>query len=216
MRGVVVFGWIVAPTRMLAKRAINAGRINNGPDLRRWNLRFQIPTALISFGTVLCRYLDVNIPATAYAIFGYFAFARVNELLAAFYGDSLDRVMQEEPRLPLTKSERINLLATGYVENIVLFGIIHLAVQALTGKCSYSKQFLDAADSTYFSAMTITTTGFGDYVPVALLSRMTTMYEAVIGIVFLALGLSSYLSFTPRKPAVETKSGVDPLGREGS
>ncbi|MCJ2121483.1 potassium channel family protein [Methylobacterium sp. J-077] len=135
-------------------------------------------------------------PWPVYVLAGFYAFGRINELVFAFYSDALDRLEGKKLRIEIRKSERIVLLGIGYIETIVQFGLVHLAAQALSPHRAYSHPLRDAFDATYFSVMTITTTGFGDFAPDSLLPRLVTMYEAVIGIVFLALALGSYLSFT--------------------
>lgn len=126
--------------------------------------------------------------------------------MIAFYNDIFDKLEDLPHRINLTKSERIKLLAAGYVETIVLFGLMHLAVQAVPhGK--YSNGGLsNAFEATYFSAMTITTTGFGDFAPNGWLARLLTMLEAVTGIVYLALALAVYLSI-PK--SVTHSDGID-------
>ncbi len=187
-----LIGWLLSPTRMFAKRQITAGRILDGAALRAWNWQFQFPTIMIAAILVLFPCIT---PKVLYWPLAYFAFGRVNELLSAFYSDALDKMGEADARLAdLTKTDRVKLLIAGYAESILLFGLLHYAIQELVAN-SYKQPFSNVFDSIYFSSMTITTTGFGDFAPVSWAAKLATIYEAVIGIVFLALALASYLAF---------------------
>lgn len=203
-------GWALSPSRMAAKARIDRGEIGSARQLRQWNFAFQAITAEICCISIADRLLGWHLPSLLYVAAGVYAFGRVNELVVAFFRDALDRLEGKEPRIRLEKSERITLLGIGYVETIAQFGLIHLAGQALSTDCAYKPPLRDAFDAVYFSAVTITTTGFGDIAPLDPLPRLATMYEAVIGIVFLALALGSYLSFTVKPEAAsDGKTGVE-------
>lgn len=194
---------ILSPTRVWAKSRIAAGKINSAAALRWWNFQFQLVTAVLFLVSILACNSGIKIWAPIIVAAGYFALGRMNELLIAFYNDVFDKIAGVPRRIPLTRSERIKLLATGYVETIILYGLMHLAAQTLPHG-SYSVTLCDAFDATYFSAMTITTTGFGDISPVGWLARLLTMFEAVTGIVYLALALAVYLSVPePERPQSE-------------
>jgi hypothetical protein len=185
---------LIAPTRALVLKLRELDCITSATGMRRWNLGFQTLALIFCVASITHHELGWTIWSGLYWIFGYLALARINELVFAFYRDALSRIERETPRLPLRRSERIGFLAVGYVEIIVQFGIVHLVLQELTYENAYSKPFAHALDSIYFSGVTITTTGFGDYAPQSLVTRYATLYEAVIGIVFLALALAAYLS----------------------
>ncbi|MCJ2015891.1 potassium channel family protein [Methylobacterium sp. E-065] len=197
---------------MAAKARIDQGQIASARSLRAWNFAFQAITAEICCFSVAVRLLGWTFPGYLYVIAGIYAFGRINELVYAFYRDALDRLEGKAPRIKLEKSERITLLGIGYIETIVQFGLVHLAAQALSLHRAYSHPLRDAFDAIYFSAMTITTTGFGDFYPDSLLPRLVTMYEAVIGIVFLALALGSYLSFTVKPENGDSGKADDDTG----
>ena len=202
-------GWALSPSRKAAKTRIEQGAISSARELIAWNFGFQAITFGICCISITDRFFGLNLPGFLYVVAGIYAFGRINELVFAFYSDALDRLEGKEPRIELEKSERIMLLGIGYIETIVQFGLVHLAAQALSLHKAYSRPLRDAFDATYFSAMTITTTGFGDFAPGSLLPRLVTMYEAVIGIVFLALALGSYLSFTVKPEDKGCKKAED-------
>lgn len=193
---------ILSPTRVWARSRIAAGKINSYAALRQWNFRFQLVTAALFLTTIFTSNSGIRIWAPVTVAAGYFALGRMNELLIAFYNDVFDKIAGRPRRIPLTRSERIKLLATGYAETIVLYGIMHLAVQAIPYG-SYNITLCNAFEATYFSAMTITTTGFGDIFPVGWVARLLTMLEAVTGIIYLALALAVYLSVPePIQPTI--------------
>lgn len=138
-------------------------------------------------------------------IAGVFSFGRMNELLFAFYNDVFDKLAGKAHRISMTREDRIKLLGAGYVETIVLYGLMHLAAQALAGGESYYSGLPDAFKAVYFSTITITTTGFGDIYPVLWLPRLVTMCEAITGIVYLALALAVYVSVPEAKGSTEDK-----------
>ncbi len=159
-----------------------------------WNTVFHLLAAIFVTTTVFAHCRHFNLPTWTYWLFAVLALSRINELVLAFYGDALDRVNHETPRLALKPSQRVNLLGVGYLETLVQFGILHLAIQSIVSPTAYNQPFLDSLDSIYFSGITLTTTGYGDLYPVHTAARYLTLYEAIIGIVFLALALSVYLS----------------------
>lgn len=205
-------GWILSPSRMVAKIRIRSGQINTSRELIEWNICFLAIAIEICCFSIGDRFFGPNIPGFLYVIAGIYALGRINELVFAFSSDAFDRLEGKKPRIEMNKSERIKLLGIGYIETILQFGLVHLAAQALSLHRAYSHPLRDAFDATYFSAMTITTTGFGDFAPDSLLPRLVTMYEAVIGIVFLALALGSYLSFTvkPNEAGDDDKGAASP------
>lgn len=128
------------------------------------------------------------------------AFWRINELVIAFFKDSIEKLEMGKSRLKLKRDQLISLLIFGYLEVICQFGISHFCVDKLYERyshpCAYTKSFLTAFDAAYFSGITITTTGFGDFAPSRSIARAATVYEAVVGIILIAMSLAAYLSFT--------------------
>jgi Ion channel len=120
---------------------------------------------------------------------------RVNELVFAFYGDALPKQGSVKKRLPLGKRDRIILLTLAYIEIIFQFGIIYVAIDGLyAGEKPFHAKFEAAWDAIFLSGATITTLGAGDFYPTKPCARFAVLYEALIGILFIALGLAAYMS----------------------
>ncbi len=86
------------------------------------------------------------------------------------------------------------LVGLGYMELIAGFAIVYLRCGVIAyGGCANTvveKPF----HALYFSAMTITTVGFGDISPCANLGRAVTMIETLAGITLIVLVLSIFIS----------------------
>ncbi len=205
----IFFAFLLSPTRAGAKRLKKAGLIRDASTLCVWNTVFQAVALVFAVVTSSAYYCDFHLGWWIYLLPAALAFSRVNELVFAFYGDALDRVKGELPRLPVQPSQRVGLLIAGYLETILQFGIFHLAIQQVLDQKAYSQHFNSALDSVYFSGVTMTTTGFGDFSPVNEFARYTTLYETLVGILFLTMALSVYLSSEQ-----DAKKPVVPFGKK--
>jgi hypothetical protein len=86
---------------------------------------------------------------------------------------------------------------TGYLEFVVLFGI--LFQQILLIKPSAIKGVSSILGCLYFSAVTITTLGYGDVQPVSRLARLGAGLESLIGVVFVVTVVASFLGGSPEE-----------------
>ncbi len=133
-------------------------------------------------------------------LFGAACLTRVNELVFAFYGDALPKKPDKKHKgLPIKKRGRIILLTLAYIEIIGWFGLIYAAIESIyPGHKPFAKSFESLADPFFVSGVTLTTLGSSEFYAVRPWSRFVTLYEALIGIVFIALGLAAYLGSKDR------------------
>ena len=79
-----------------------------------------------------------------------------------------------------------------YLEVAVQFGILYFCFPA----GFFKPDFVSIFEAIYFSAVTITTVGYGDFAPSQLLSRLACMYELTVGFVLIVFALGSYLGMS--------------------
>ena len=82
------------------------------------------------------------------------------------------------------------------------------AVQLCQGERPFSQSLARFADAAYFSTVTLSTTGYGDVVPVSDVARALVAIEIVIGFGLLGFLLSRVAAFAP--PASKPTGGADP------
>lgn len=101
------------------------------------------------------------------------------------------------PEIPsLLKS--IFLLFCTYVYVTLFFSAIYSFIEFLFDK-PFSEHIDTFVDSFYFSAITITTLGYGDIYPKIALSKFIVSIEALLGIFFIAAILSTAISLAIKK-----------------
>jgi hypothetical protein len=116
--------------------------------------------------------------------------SRIVEVSYAFLADALGFLEDKPKRTELTPVQRIQLLGMSYVEVGLNFALIYLSFP-LT---SFSKPFGSPMQAFYFSWMTLTTTGYGDFTPQTDLARFLCVVEVGIGLMLIVLAVGAYLS----------------------
>ena len=202
-----------SPTRALAAFLIDRKIIHNFSGLMIWNFIFYsqvfISTALIIWHVASTDYVI----KLAFVIIFDISASRINELVFAFYGEVLKKVSGKSTnRLCIGPERRIILLSLAYVELIFHFAILFCLVQHWLGIDSFKSASFDYFEALYLSGLTITTTGYGDIVPVHRLARLLTVYEAVSGIVFIAAALGMYIGLKDTDHDNKAKCPGDPSG----
>src|SRR5205085_2039485 len=112
----------------------------------------------------------------------------------AFGRDALRQLRREHARMPLSAEARLKLAAKSYVEVVANCALIDYCLTRLLPERLYRGGLSDIAESLYFSAMTITTVGYGDIVPVHVVSRLMAVYEVFIGVLLLVLTVGAYIA----------------------
>jgi len=149
-----------------------------------------------------------------YLVLWVLPFSRCNEIVFAFYRDSMDKLQassrptngQSEAASiwgsGLTPSDRIKLLLRSYVEVAINFSIIYFFLSP----CMYrftldsQKNIESPIQALYFSVITITTLGYGDIVPASDPARILAGYEVIAGLLLIVLAFAIYVSSLSDKP----------------
>lgn len=165
-----------------------------------WNLLFYLVAIVLCTAVIMQPSFPAMYNWNSVSIFIYVCLFRVNELVLAFYGDALPKKLGDTRKgLPIDKRERIILLTLAYIEIIVWFGLIYFAIVTFqrTDRI-FMSSFSCLADAIFLSGVTLTSLGSNEFYAVKTLSRYLTLYEAMIGIVFIALGLAAYMGASDR------------------
>jgi voltage-gated potassium channel Kch len=93
-----------------------------------------------------------------------------------------------------------------YLQIILIFSILYLCFGVLTGDCFNAKiasEFYSGfMNSIYFSLVTITTLGYGDFSPQMWLCKLISIAEVICGIVVIVVALQRVIALTQsRQPA---------------
>jgi voltage-gated potassium channel len=126
-------------------------------------------------------------------------FSRSNEIAYAFAKDAFRELRDPSPRLPLNAEQRIKLAARSYLELISNFALIHYTLSHVLPFCLYSRDFRDVAEAFYFSAITMTTVGYGDISPKHVVSQLLSIYEVLVGFGLVVLAVGVYISHAGRR-----------------
>ena len=149
-----------------------------------------------------------------------FPFWRCNEVLIAFLFDAFDQlslpgetvepawrriIRGDSASTGLSQLQRMKLALRSYVEIVFEFGLIYFGVACLIPRLIPSRHWSfyggsginSVGDAVYFSAITITTVGYGDISVIHWLSRSLAIYEIGIGFVLLYVSVVVYLKGVP-------------------
>src|SRR5207253_1938212 len=124
----------------------------------------------------------------------WYSVSRCAEILWAFSRDAFDHLENKRLTSGLNNPDRLRLLGISYGEAIIDFGLIHYCLMFLFGQMLYKPVFANVFEAIYFSAITITTVGYGDITPQCFLSRLASVSEVLAGFVLIVLAVGVYLS----------------------
>jgi voltage-gated potassium channel Kch len=106
----------------------------------------------------------------------FLALSRSVEIAIAFLRDAIGKIKPILSRSKLAKAERIRMVFISYLELILDFAIVaYFSVENMPAS-GYEKQFSTISDAIYFSAITITTTGYGDNYPICEFSKYLSVF----------------------------------------
>ena len=132
-------------------------------------------------------------------------YSRIAEIALGFLSDANDRVKKIEPKSDLKIEDRLRNLLISYVELIIDFAILYFLLPdrqfRLVSGGEFKERFQNVFQAVYFSAMTITTTGYGDIAPQRWTARLFCMAEPLSGIVLVVLGISAYMTAISQSPS---------------
>lgn len=181
------------------KRLANRHQVKK---IRNWIYFWLCYTTLTLFVMNFFTTPQTTMPCPFIFLLIYLSISRVHEILYTFISDVFDRIGQsKQGQTELNLAHRVQSLGLSYAELIGKFAILAYLVQMLrhdTNSEAYNKP-LSVWDAVYFSVMTITTTGYGDIVPIYWASKLLSMYEALSGIVLFVFALGVYLGSNPKQ-----------------
>jgi voltage-gated potassium channel Kch len=116
---------------------------------------------------------------------------RCNEILVAFVADVVEQLSEKTETRVFHPLERLRMLIESYLEVILYFAIIYAL---LPETWFLDSKLSNAGDALYFSAITITTVGYGDIVPLHTVARILAVQEALVGLSLIVLVIGVYIS----------------------
>ncbi|MFP3363454.1 potassium channel family protein [Pseudoalteromonas sp. SIMBA_148] len=114
--------------------------------------------------------------------------SRCNEILFAFINDALDKSENADSKSDLTFRKRIELSLLSYIELILNYSILYLLMPSNW----FNKGFESVIDTIYFSGVTITTLGYGDFYPVSGFPQFLVIHEVLAGFTLIIVSFALY------------------------
>ena len=119
-----------------------------------------------------------------------YSISRANEIMYAFVGDAIARVNDIEAGSDLTYGDRIRLALSSYLELVVNFASVYYVMPADW----FNKSLETYWQALYFSGVTITTLGYGDFSPKFGIAQFLSVYEVFCGFALLIVSITAYVS----------------------
>lgn len=196
-----VFYFLISPTLILAsyskfKVKENKDKVRDLIKCRN-SLYLLITVLLASILWILENSVDKNNLKWLAITGSYYAFSRVNEIFFAFVNDAHSHLRYTQHSSSLKYYERIPLAMKSYLELIILYGVIVLGLQALfcqVVNCSGEPCLLNMWQAIYYSGVTITTLGYGDFTPKNFATQIMAIYEVINGLSLLVVSFTVYVS----------------------
>ncbi len=186
-----ILGWILSPTRMLfdllKEKANNRGKFH-----RSWS-RFFIYAELsfaLAASAITAIWPDFLSCVVLSVVLLLVAWSRINELVFAFYWDALSHLKNEEQASDLKPYERLQMALKSYIGLIIYFSIIYYFNWL---QQPFKPEHNNFFESAYFSVITITTLGYGDFQPAHWLMKAFSMYEALTGLLMVVVVIAAYI-----------------------
>jgi voltage-gated potassium channel len=127
---------------------------------------------------------------TSSSLWGYFLLSRNNEIFLAFLYDAFDKIDGKESNSDLTISDRLKLSFKSYIELIINFSILFSLFPINYWKACHMPNSI--LENLYFSGVTITTLGYGDYSPIHWFPQLLTVYEVFCGFILIIVCFTIY------------------------
>ena len=108
----------------------------------------------------------------------------------AFWRDSIDRIKDTSAETIDSLVHRLYNVVRSYLEVTVNFGILYFFLESSMFKFA----FHSIAEALYFSAVTITTLGYGDNSPARAFSQFWCVYELGVGFTLIIFTLGLYIA----------------------
>ncbi len=199
---------LLSTTRLIAKILNRTDDVKKHSNIvKNFNFTYLSLTIFIVLFFISDDYFKLlSIPGSImqliYLISFFYSFSRVNEVFFAFLIDASEKLKkkEQENQDALKYYERINLALKSYFELILDYGIIFYVLskgtfQPLTGcKEAFIKSFDGIIDAIYFSGVTITTLGYGDWAPNCFLAKFFCLYSVANGMLLIIVCFTVYVS----------------------
>lgn len=196
-------GWLFSPTRKwidIRKRGDEARR---GQVLRRWSLGlfyFELVCLFVLSAESMLGLLNgEHLLRWLLLIYGW---SRCNEIAYAFYRDVLSRLGQEKQGSNLTLPERTLMAMRSFFGLAFNFALLYYYLPL---ERAFEEPLSGFFEAFYFSAMTLTTVGYGDIIPKAPLVRLFVIYEVFAGILIIAVAIATYIGSSNAEDNASTK-----------
>ncbi|MBW8722289.1 MAG: two pore domain potassium channel family protein [Polaromonas sp.] len=185
----LLLGVFLSPTRLLIQD-LKENLEDAKPLLTAWNLFFfgleiGIVLALGTLSWSEYFWLPLSL---GFALL-WIAISRCNEIVYAFYADTMDKLDEKKSNTNLSPSDRIKMLMRSYFGLTTNFALIYYLLPTL-----YEPKLSSFATAFYFSGVTIATLGYGDIKPIDQASQLLAVYEVFSGILLVVLALAVYLA----------------------
>ena len=186
-----VGGWLLSPSRMVFDVLKN--RVKDRGDFHRSWSRFFIfaelaLAAILVFLTVCWPRLLTSLVFSSALLL--LAWSRINELVYAFYQDAFSRLKNEEQASDLKFYERLQMALKSYIGLVIYFAILYYFNWF---EASFKPEFSNFFESIYFSVITITTLGYGDFHPTHWLIKLFSMYQVLTGLLMVVIVIGAYV-----------------------
>ncbi|MCF6441050.1 potassium channel family protein [Pseudoalteromonas luteoviolacea] len=168
--------------RLLKEEEPNA----RAKTLKKWSLGL---FAFEIFITIALTYYKV-VPGCFTILLVVYGVSRCNEIVIAFYKDTLRILSLKTQNSTLTSIDRLNMAMRSYVGLIINFALIYFYVP-IAGL--FNEPFRDFFQAVYFSTVTLTTLGYGEIHPVNMLTEGLVIYQVLVGLMILLVAISTYL-----------------------
>lgn len=137
--------------------------------------------------------LNSSVPYFFVFAWSYFLLSRCNEIFWAFLRDAFDKMDKAKAsKSDLKPHDRVRLSLKSYLELVLNFSLLY-ALLPMTEEVWNNKQLpIQITDAMYFSGVTITTLGYGDFSPAHWYPQFLTVYEVFCGFILLIVCFAIY------------------------
>jgi hypothetical protein len=183
--------WLLFSPTGLIFNARQARSRDPGRFTRSWNRVFSRVEILLA---VVLAFVSMVLPEVKTwpvipTLLLVLSWSRINEAAYTFYNDALSSLDTREPVF-LSRVERARMALKSYLGLIIYFALIYY-FNWYEG--TFSTDPGDFFDCLYFSTITITSLGYGDMFPEARLMKAFAMYEALLGLLVVAVAIGTYI-----------------------
>jgi Ion channel len=201
-------------------------RKTNSPEAKKqfkrnwptWLLGIEASFVLLFSFVTPAWFLSVA-PVWILRLVAYFAASRIIEIAYAYYNDAMDSLGNRVKfhggiagrKARISRPDRIRLVIKSYLSLIIDWALVYFALPTFALPTGFqihtvpdcqaaSCAFTSVLDAIYFSGSTITTVGFGDIVPMHIVSKLLSLGEVLSGLLILVLALGTYLAEPNEEP----------------